>query len=99
MPYFIDRIEDASGQVVWQAKPPVCACEACERPVDLGDLGAHGQSPQDNRRTRIRCAVAGGPLPPEQIAPRVISPQNAYLMTDMMADVIKRGTGRRALGR
>src|SRR5256884_9464104 len=32
-----------------------------------------------------------------QAAPRVISAQNAYLMSDMMADVIKRGTGRRAL--
>jgi len=37
------------------------------------------------------------PLPPEQVAPRVISAQNAYVMTDMMSDVIKRGTGRRAL--
>jgi penicillin-binding protein 1A len=27
----------------------------------------------------------------------VITPQNAWLMTDMMSDVIKRGTGRRAL--
>ena len=27
----------------------------------------------------------------------MISPQNDYIMTDMMADVIKRGTGRRAL--
>ncbi|RMD79730.1 MAG: penicillin-binding protein 1A, partial [Gammaproteobacteria bacterium] len=34
-------------------------------------------------------------------APRAISPQNAYLMTSMMRDVIRRGTGRRAraLGR
>ncbi|MBV8852209.1 MAG: peptidase, partial [Sinobacteraceae bacterium] len=44
-----------------------------------------------------------GPLPPEQLAERVISPQNAYIMTDMMADVIKGrgGTGARArsLGR
>jgi penicillin-binding protein 1A len=38
-----------------------------------------------------------GPLPPEQLAPRVISPQNDYIMTDMMADVIKHGTGVRAL--
>ncbi|HHM05249.1 MAG TPA: penicillin-binding protein 1A [Gammaproteobacteria bacterium] len=35
------------------------------------------------------------------LAPRVISPQNAYLMTTMMRDVIRRGTGRhaRSLGR
>jgi penicillin-binding protein 1A len=35
-------------------------------------------------------------LPADRIAPRVISPQNAWLMDDMMADVIKRGTGIRA---
>jgi penicillin-binding protein 1A len=38
-----------------------------------------------------------GALPPEQVAERVISPQNDYIMTDMMADVIKHGTGVRAL--
>jgi penicillin-binding protein 1A len=32
----------------------------------------------------------------EHIAPRVITAQNAYLMTSMMRDVIRRGTGRRA---
>jgi penicillin-binding protein 1A len=37
------------------------------------------------------------PLPASEAAPRVISAQNAYLMSDMMSDVIKRGTGRRAL--
>ena len=31
------------------------------------------------------------------VAPRAISAQNAYLITDMMRDVIRRGTGRRAL--
>jgi penicillin-binding protein 1A len=36
-------------------------------------------------------------LPAKRLAPRVISPQNDYLMTDMMADVIKHGTGQRAL--
>ena len=37
----------------------------------------------------------------QHVAPRVITPQNAYLMTSMMRDVIRRGTGRRAseLGR
>ena len=36
--------------------------------------------------------------PSAQVAERVISPQNAWLMTDMMEDVIRRGTGRRAHG-
>jgi len=38
-----------------------------------------------------------GDLPAKRLAPRVISPQNDYLMTDMMADVIRHGTGQRAL--
>ena len=99
MPYFIDRIENAAGQVVWQAKPRV-ACEACERPVDLGDLVLSGNA-QENLQNADTLRGGRGPLPPDQIAERVISPQNAYLMTDMMADVIKRGTGVRArsLGR
>ena len=42
-----------------------------------------------------------GYLKPERVAPRVISAQNAWLMTDILGDVIQRGTGVRArsLGR
>jgi penicillin-binding protein 1A len=93
-PYYVDRIENAAGQVVWRAAPRV-ACEECERAVDLGDLVLSG-----SRETVLQNAdtLRGGrgALPAAQIAERVISPQNAYLMTDMMADVIKRGTGVRA---
>ena len=38
-----------------------------------------------------------GYLKADRVAPRIITAQNAWLMTDMMADVIKRGTGRRAM--
>jgi penicillin-binding protein 1A len=94
-PYFVDRIENAAGQVVWRAAPPV-ACEDCEKAVSLADL-----PPSADAATALRNADAlrGGPgyLPPARLAERVISPQNDYLMTDMMMDVIKRGTGRRAM--
>jgi penicillin-binding protein 1A len=45
----------------------------------------------------IACDTCEAPMK----APRVISPQNAYLMTDMMQDVIRYGTARQAqsLGR
>jgi penicillin-binding protein 1A len=33
----------------------------------------------------------------KEYAPRVLSPQNAWLMNSLMRDVIKQGTGRRAL--
>jgi penicillin-binding protein 1A len=98
-PYFVDRIENAAGQVVWQAKPKV-ACDDCDKPVDLGDLVMTANSAA-NLQAADSLRGGRGPLPADQLAERVISPQNAWLMTDMMADVIKRGTGVRArsLGR
>jgi penicillin-binding protein 1A len=50
-------------------------------------------------KLRALASIQGGQglLKSEHIAPRVISAQNAWLMRDILADVIKRGTGRRAL--
>jgi len=94
-PYYVDRIENAAGEVVYRAKPKV-VCELCEQPAALTDFAS---SSAGTDRIAAADALRGGqgPLPAEQIAQRVISPQNAWLMTDMMSDVIKRGTGRRAM--
>jgi penicillin-binding protein 1A len=46
-----------------------------------------------NRRP---AGLAAPLITPALVAPRVISPQNVWIMDDMMADVIKRGTGIRA---
>ena len=54
------------------------ALSRARRPVRVADDHATGEP---------------APLPPAEVAPRVISAQNAYVMDDMMADVIKRGTG------
>jgi penicillin-binding protein 1A len=88
-PYFIDRIEEASGQVVWRAAPRM-VCAQC----DEGEAQSPGAE-----ALRVSDPARGepAPLPAAEAAPRVISAQNAYLMSDMMSDVIKRGTGRRAL--
>jgi penicillin-binding protein 1A len=155
-PYFIDRIEDTAGNVVWQAAPRI-ACPQCEQPapppaqggaaaqtatVSAGP-GAQAGTAAASPAVQVGTAsvtpaaqagtAAGGPaaqagtastdplalarsmsaseflaaadavrggrgdLPPDRIAPRVISPQNDYLMTDMLASVIKHGTGQRAL--
>ena len=101
-PYFIDRIEDASGKVVWRASPRM-VCEQCEQneparpvqgqPVRISDTARASDTTRSSATTHGELA----PLPADEVAPRVISAQNAYIMTDMMADVIRRGTGRRAL--
>lgn len=92
-PYFIDRIEDASGKIVYEAAPRG-VCEQCGVPAT--STGA----PELDAPLALQAAasVRGGlALPPkDRIAERIISPQNAYIMDDIMADVIRRGTGRRA---
>jgi penicillin-binding protein 1A len=99
-PNFIDRIEDAAGKVLWRAAPRrVCPqCEAPESPAPAaGALKV--SSPASAPQVAADDATHGepAPLPADQVAPRVITAQNAWLMTDMMKDVIKHGTGRRAL--
>jgi len=92
-PWFIDRIEDPAGQVVFQASPRRVAPE-CDAP----DPSAGATTDEPTAETEGPTIVpAGCALPATEVAPRVISPQNAWLMTDMLREVITRGTGRRAL--
>jgi len=72
------------------------AATALPAPVTAGS----GSTAADREATLAAAdGVRGGrgALAPQELAPRVISPQNDWLMTDMMADVIRRGTGRGAL--
>ena len=93
-PYFIERIEDAAGQVVWRAAPKR-VCPQCEQ----GAAGAGVPGEPGAEAVHLADVTHGepAPLPAAEVAPRVITAQNAFVMDDMMADVIKRGTGRRAL--
>jgi penicillin-binding protein 1A len=111
--YFIDRIEDANGKLLFQAAPLV-ACLACERFVEARAANATAGGSADNpdgaadmaRTYRAQwasdeaaCArdpAFDGALPLHAMAPRMVSAQNIYLVTDMMRDVVRRGTGRRA---
>jgi penicillin-binding protein 1A len=92
--YYIDRIEDANGKVLQQADPAV-ACPQCGRTSD-------GPSPRSSAAGGRAALLDEAPhdgktlIPVKNQAPQILSPQVAYLLADMMADVIKRGTGQRA---
>jgi penicillin-binding protein 1A len=92
--YYIDRVEDANGKVLQQANPAI-ACPQCGRVVEdpaprsggrAGRASAMDEAPHDGKTL----------IPAKNLAPQIIRPQIAYLLADMMADVIKRGTGQRA---
>lgn len=81
-PYYIERIEDLGGEVLYQASPQL-ACTDCDDKTQEPDTALVDDITE---------------LYPMRLnAPRAITRRNAYLITDMMRDVIRRGTGRRAL--
>ena len=82
-PYFIERIEDGDGQIVFQAKPPV-ACPQC---------------PETAGRLQPAAAQDGSAAGEDEsgIAPRTIDPATNYLITSLLQDVVKRGTGAKAM--
>lgn len=123
-PYYISRIEDSLGKVVYQADPEI-ACLECEDrprqpPAVIAPVPGSGmetltmpapEEPQapaffdaeapEKLRQLAQLQGGRGYLPAKRLAPRVISQQNAWLMTDIMKDVVLRGTAQRAraLGR
>jgi penicillin-binding protein 1A len=86
-PYFIDRVTTADGELVYESKPLLCAdCSTPpETPVQLEPV------------TPDLVSDITELYPKQRSAPRVISAQNAYLISDMLRDVITRGSGGRAL--
>ena len=88
--YLIERIETVAGEVLFEAAPRM-VCAECE--VVMAE--AADAEPE-------LVSDVTGLYPPRKIAPRAIDPTNAYLMNDMMLNVVRRGTGvgaYRALGR
>ena len=108
-PYFMDRIVDARGTVLFAASPQV-VCRDCEtegdsvteqieivekvkptfRPLQLETGENILVTEQESQQ--VEDAVSR-PTP----APRVITEQNAYLIRSMMMDVVRRGTGKKAM--
>lgn len=77
-PYFIDRIENDAGEVLYKEYPQT-VCENCLQ----GDDSEGEQKHHHDAKF----------FP----APQVITPQNAYLITNVLQNVITNGTAKRAL--
>lgn len=86
-PYFIDRIEDIDGNVLYDAGLSVEM--VCAEPEPSADqIWPHDESALIERPSDL--------FPPLRCAQHVESPQRIYLITDVMKDVVKFGSGARA---
>ncbi len=102
-PYFIERIEDNNGNVVWSANP-LQVCRTC--PPEI--LAASLTEAEENSAIGSQSSTSGPPpslaslgelcvpVPVALYAPQAIPSQNAYVMTSIMQDVIRIGTGQKA---
>jgi penicillin-binding protein 1A len=108
-PYFIGRIVDAKGNILFAASPQV-VCEDCTidaetevehtsvfekaepsfRPLQL-------ESEEDLQIVKQDSVEIQDAIVVSTPAPRVISEQNAFLIRSMMMDVVRRGTGKKAM--
>lgn len=102
-PYFVREIDDRDGKVVYTADPAV-ACAACPERELAGNSTPPPPSPSSSTSALnpIGSATAAPTAPtraPGQphLAPRAIDPRNAYLVTSLMRDVVRRGTGAGAM--
>lgn len=91
-PYLIERVEDRDGNLLFEANPvraPQPSTATTPKPAEDDSTVSFAQSDQ----------TLDAETPPRQpvYAKQIIDGRNAYIMTNMLQDVIKRGTGRRAL--
>ncbi len=87
-PWFIQRIEDSYGREEFVADP-IEVCVPCEQRA----------AEQAANKTEQTGASEDGQTPSaeEKFAPRVMTAEDNYLIYSIVQDVIRRGTGRKAL--
>ena len=107
-PYVIDSIFGPAGEPLFRAYPAV-VCDECvpettgaEASVAQVDDPLTGDALIEQMMDVIDTYRPTATDAPElfenvNVAPQAISPQNAFLIQDMMRDVVFRGTGRKAL--
>jgi penicillin-binding protein 1A len=95
-PYYLQRVIGPDGTSVFEAAPKF-ACSECAQPAPETSMQSEGVDAPIRVQSTDEARWGGLTYLDEQrLAPSAISPQNSYLMTDMMRDVINRGTAIRA---
>ena len=107
-PYFIESISDRNGNIVYQA-PKATLCDECYQEYLTSELDQvqttdqteetiNNETAKSDELEKKTSLLNQSPIISRTYtAPRVMSPENNFLIVDMLKDVIKRGTGRKAL--
>jgi len=92
-PYLIETISDFSGEIIYQAPKTILCDENCNEVAEQ----AIPETDESDAATPAN-ASQGNEEPPEiRVMPRLADERAIFILHSMMQDVIRRGTGRRAL--
>lgn len=92
-PYLIETISDFSGEIIYQAPKTILCDENCNEVAEQ----AIPKTDESDAATPAN-ASQGNEEPPEiRVMPRLADERAVFILHSMMQDVIRRGTGRRAL--
>ncbi|MEK1905712.1 MAG: penicillin-binding protein 1A [Pseudomonas sp.] len=81
-PYLIERIYDRNGKPLFIANPPRTAASAASA---------------NQQNDALLAETPNASVIEPAVAPQIVDERTTYILTSMLQDVIKRGTGRRAL--
>jgi penicillin-binding protein 1A len=95
-PYLIERIEERDGKVIFSADPVRVPERNTADPTSGAAPEATAIAYAQNDSFIANDSSELAPQPPRH-AEQIIDDRTAYIMTSMLQDVIKRGTGRKAL--
>jgi len=108
-PYFMERIVDSRGKLLYEAEPMKVCRECPDITMEFGasNEGQIIEAPMQDESLELdvseltEVAVSqsneGSIEEVENISPRVIDAQNIWLMNSMLRDVVRYGTGRKAM--
>ncbi|MDY6840954.1 MAG: penicillin-binding protein 1A [Pseudomonadota bacterium] len=92
-PYLIETISDVSGEIVYQAPTTILCDENCNEAPEQTTSGK-----EKNETTSVANASENNDESPEfRVMRRLADERAVFILHSMMRDVIRRGTGRRAL--
>ncbi|MBY5938723.1 penicillin-binding protein 1A [Marinobacter nauticus] len=98
-PYLIERIEEWDGTVVYEAPKTILCdenCDASQTQFADAEQSTSEQPPEIEGMTLPASAAEENTTEP-RIMQRLADERSIYIMHSMMQDVVRRGTGRRAL--
>ncbi len=98
-PYLIERIEEWDGTVVYEAPKTILCDENCDAfPTQVADAEQRtSEQPPEIGGMTLPASAAGENTTEPRIMQRLADERSIYIMHSMMQDVVRRGTGRRAL--